>query len=181
MKVKQIFVLIIVLFFFQKTSIIAQSNQKIKIDSLSLDGTVLLFEKYESTEMDCEKNSGKPIYCKKEDRLFNNNILDLKEAQSYGLSFLETRYELISKAEVKKPIYDDLNTFRYVFQYKPIISKKGSSCLSNPGALLIKYYVYDRLENVVYDLDIKYYMFICDVDLVVIEINKTFKEVVPKK
>lgn len=181
MKFKKIIFLVIVLFFPTKTNLIAQSIQKIKIDSLSLEGTILLFETYEATEMDCEKNNGKSIYCKKEERLFNNNIKDLKEFQKNSLTYLSVPYELISKAEVKKPIYDDLKTYRYVFQYKPIISKNSSSCFSNPGALLIKYYVYDRLENVVYDLDIKYYMFVCDVDLLVIYINKALKEEVLKK
>lgn len=181
MNLKKIIALLILLVFFTETSLKAQLYPKISFDSLNLKGTILLFETYESTEMDCQTNNGKAIYCHKKDRLFNNNIKDLKEYQTYALTFLKAPYEMIKKSEVSKNIYEDTQIHRYVFQYKNTISKKGSSCFSNPGALLIKYYVWDRLQNETYELDIKYYGFVCDIDLVVIGINNALKEEAPKK
>ena len=108
--------------------------------------------------------------------MLDNNIEELKLQHSDALTYLNFPYEIVLKEEVNKKIYEDKFTFRYVFEYTPTIGKKANSCMSNPGALLMKFSVYDRLEDKRYNLDLKYMLFICDIQLLVNDLNKTLKE-----
>lgn len=175
MSTKQIIVVLICLFFLGNFTLLAQSK-KIPLDSLQLKNTVLILEKYEPIGKLCENKKGNSTFCSSAARLFDNNFKDLTSSHELAASYLNIQYEIISKTAINKEIYKDKNTYRYVFQYEPIISKKVGSCMSNPGGLLIKFSVWDRLEDKVYDLDIKYSFFTCDIDLLINAINKSIAE-----
>ena len=162
-------------FVLSNTSLMAQRD-KIPLDSLDLKNTTLLFEEYVSIGEFCENKKGFPTHCELESKLFDNNIEDLTIQHSDALTYLNLPYEIVLNEEVKKEIYEDKSTFRYVFEFAPAIGKKANSCMSNPGALLIQFSVYDRLEDKRYDLDLKYNLFICDIQVLVNDINKSIKE-----
>lgn len=160
-------------------STISAQEEKIHIDSLQLENTYLLFEAYQATGKHCENKNGLPKYCTREIRLFDNNIEELSFMYTQALSLLNFKYEIVSPAQVDKEIYEDKELYRYFFKYKAEVSKKGSSCFSNPGALLIRFYAYDRITEKTHELDLDYAFFICDIDLLVAKLNETLKE--PKK
>ncbi|MGB1018391.1 MAG: hypothetical protein ACPGVH_04930 [Chitinophagales bacterium] len=151
-------------------------EETISLDSLNLKGQKLLFEKYETTGKNCKNNNGLAKFCSKEIRLFDNNIEDLNYEYHDALSYLYSNYEIINKDSLDKIIYEDLNTYRYFIQYKPTASKAGNSCFSNPGSLLIEFYLLDRVLNKKYKLDIKYAFFICDIQLLVNKINERLED-----
>ena len=156
-------------------------DEKISIDSLEIVNTSLLFQKYDTIGMHCKKNNGFAKHCEKEFRLLDNNIDDLLLEQENSLSYLAPKYELIKTEHLQKEIYNDKKYYRYTFSAKPIISSNGNSCFANPGSLLMQYYVYDRLLEKKYLLDLKYAFYICDIQLLVNALNKSHKESLKKK
>jgi len=151
-------------------------DELIMLDTLDFSNITILFEKYDTIGMHCVGKNEEPKHCKKEFKLFDNNIKDLQYEKENTLSFLNIPYEDISKEELQKDIYKDLKTYRYFIEYKPSLSKRGNSCFSNPGALIFSYILFDRLENKKYEIKLNYSMFICDIQILVNEINKNIKE-----
>lgn len=165
------FLLFVTTFSIGISSAFAQVS-KISIDSLVLENTSILFESYSSTGKLCENNNGMPKYCTKAIKRFENNLEDLSYTYAQALKKLNYKHEVISKLQLEKEIYEDKNYYRYFFYHQKEISKKGSSCFSNPGALLIRFFVHDRLLNTKHQLDLDYAFFICDVDLLVNKLNE---------
>lgn len=163
------------IFILSSASLVAQED-KIPLDSLDLKNTRLLFQEYEIVGQFCKDKKGFPRHCDLQSKLLDNNIEELTLQHSDALTFLDIEYEIVLKEEVNKKIYDDKSFYRYVFEYTPTVGKKLNSCMSNPGSLLLRFSVYDRLEDKRYDLDLKYMMFICDIQILVNDINKSLKE-----
>ncbi len=168
------------LLFMFSFSTFAQED-KITIDSLEITNTSLLFQKYDTIGMHCKKSNGFPKHCEKEFRLLDNNIDDLLLEQENSLSYLIPKYELLKTDDLQKEIYSDKKYYRYTFSAKPIISSSGNSCFANPGSLLMQYYVYDRLLEKKYLLDLNYAFYICDIQVLVNALNKSHKKSVKKK
>lgn len=174
MNITKFFSLLLFIFGLGGSSLFAQLEM-ISFDSLKLENTILLFESYEEIGKNCENKNGLPAFCAKEERLFDNNMSDLVFMREQALTYLNFQYEVVSDKELDKAIYKDKEAYRYFFKYKAEVSKKVGSCMSNPGALLIRYFVFDRLTEQTYELDIKYNLFTCDIDLLVNEINEAIK------
>lgn len=150
-------------------------EETISIDSINLENKILLFEKYELIEKNCIKN-GVAKYCEKAFKIFDNNIKSLAEYKKDAVQYLNIQNETISKIDLEKEIYTDKNVYRYFIEYKPIISKGGNSCFSNPGALLIEYILYDRIKDKRYAIKLDYTMFVCDIFILVNAIKKSIKK-----
>ena len=151
-------------------------HETIDIDSLDLENTILLFQKYETIGKHCTSKNGFPKHCVKEEKLFDNNIDDLATDKENVLSYLNMKYENIKKIDLEKDIYFDKSVYRYFIEYKPTISKDGNSCFSNPGALLMEYILFDRLENKRYNIKLRYTIFNCDIQILVNKINKNINK-----
>lgn len=165
---KTLFFLFFTIFF---ASSYAQ-EELVSLDSINLKGQKLLFEKYESFGMNCFNKNNLPSFCSKELRLFDNNIEDLIYQHEQALTYLYSAFEIIEKSQIDKAIYKDLESFRYLLTYQPTSSKKGNSCMSNPGSLLIEFYLYDRILDKKLKIDLNYSFFICDIQVLVNKINE---------
>lgn len=149
----------------------------INLSSLDLTSQTLLFKQYELIGMNCVSKKDFPRHCNKIERMFDSSIGVLQLDKENTLYYLKVKYEDISVDELDKKEYADKNKFRYFIEYKPVAGKFGQSCFSNPGALVMNFILFDRLEDKRYDIDLNYSMFTCDIQILVNEINKNFKKV----
>lgn len=153
----------------------------IRMSDVNFQNTSLLFEEYELIGKHCKNNNGIEKHCLKEERLLDNNIEELLIELENTLTYLEIQNELIPKVDLEKEIYADKSFYRYVFSAEPKISKKGNSCFSNPGALIFRYNLYDRLENKNYKIALDYAFYICDIQILVNDINKNLRKAIKNK
>lgn len=156
-------------------------EETIKIADINFGNTAILFERYEPIGKHCKNNNNIAKHCLKEERLLDNNIEELLIELENTLSFLEIKNELINKKDIDKEIYADKTFYRYVISSEAKTSNKGNACFSNPGALIFKYTLLDRLENKIYPVHIDYAFYICDIQILVNNINKNLKKAQKKE
>jgi hypothetical protein len=156
--------------------VVFSQEEAIKLADVDFQNSVILFERYIAIGKNCKSDNGNEKYCLKEERLLDNNIEDLLLELENTLTYLENINELISKKDIDKEIYADKSFYRYVISSEPKTSKKGNACFSNPGSLIFKYYILDRLENKKYPVHIDYAFYICDIQILVNDINKNLKK-----
>lgn len=173
---KTIYPLLLSLFVVFINSQVFSQEETISIDSIDFKNTAILFEAYKPFGKQCKNNNGIAKHCLKEEKLLDNNIEELSIELENTLSYLEIQNEIISKENLGKEIYSDKEFFRYVIISEPKVSKKGNSCFSNPGSLIFKYTLLDRLENKKYTIQIDYVFFVCDIQILVNDINKNLRK-----
>lgn len=160
---------------------IFSQTEKIRLDTVDFNNTAILFEKYERVGKLCKNNNGIEKHCLREEKLLDNNYDELIYELESTLSYLQIKNELISKEAIDKEIYNNKSFYRYVFSANPKISKKGNSCFSNPGSLIFFFDLYDRLEDKTYAVELDYAFFICDIQILVNDINKNLKKAEKKR
>jgi len=156
-------------------------SQSIKMDTVVFENTTLLFDRYKPFGKNCENKNGIPKHCEKKEMLLDNNIDYLLEEQINTLAYLNIQYEIIDEEKLKKDIYKDSTIYRYFIKSVPLVSQRGNSCFSNPGALIFEYTLVDRLLKTSTPIFIDYAFYICDLQILVNDINRSIKKALKNK
>ena len=169
-----IFFLFFFLFFLNED--VAAQYPKVSLDSLDFSNSTFIFFKHEKIAKHCVNKTDYPIHCKTEEKVFDNNIEELTIQQEYTLYYLTAPYLLINKKDLAQDSILNKNKFRYAIEAFPQMSQDGNSCFENPGALIFKYLLHDRLEEKKFNIDFRYTFFTCDFQILVNIINKNIKK-----